>query len=307
MGRAVTESNGSDGQRICSSKAVSRCNTPLPGDRPITRVLKSSAFVLLVVISNCFLAAPLATAAVEVIAHRGASGQQAPENTLSAIQSAWKEGCDCVEIDVHLSRDGHAVVIHDRTVDRTTNGIGRVSDLTISELRKLRISWKGGVERIPTLAEVLKTIPERGRLFVELKCGPEILPELKRLIDESGKKCRQIVIISFDYHTLARSRKALPQFKHYWLTMALWSSMWPDIISRAKLAEFDGVNVDFRMSVSSASVAAAHAAGLKVYAFTINHTSQANEALDYLVDGITTDEPALVQQLTARPIGRTAL
>lgn len=242
---------------------------------------------------------------VEVIAHRGACCQNCPENTLAAIQSAWKEGCDSVEIDIHLSRDGQAMVIHDRTVDRTTNGTGKVADLTMSELQKLQIAWKGGIERIPTLAEVLKTVPENKRLFVELKCGPEILPELKRVIDLSGKKAQQVVIISFDYDTLAQSRKLLPQLKHYWLTMAFWPSMWQDIIHRSKLAKFDGVDIDFRTSVSSESVASAHAAGLKVFAFTINHSEQASQALACRVDGITTDHPAMLQRMTAQPNDRT--
>lgn len=208
---------------------------------------------------------------------------------------------------MHLSRDGQAVVIHDYSVDRTTNGSGKVADLTMSELKKLQISWKGGIERIPTLAEVLRTIPVKGRLFIEIKCGPEILPELKRVISQAGRKAAQVVIISFDYGTLAQSRKALPQFKHYWLTMALWPAMWEDIIARAKQAEFDGVNVDFRSSVSSAAVASAHAAGLQVYAFTINRSAQATQALDCHVDGITTDEPVLVQEIAFRTMGRAAL
>ncbi|MBM3819829.1 MAG: hypothetical protein FJW14_12555 [Acidimicrobiia bacterium] len=106
-----------------------------------------------------------------VICHRGNSAD-APENTLAAIEAAFAVGCDLSEIDVRLSRDGVPVVVHDETVDRTTNGTGNVADLTLAQLKALDAgSWKGkqfAAERIPTLAEALRAAYGRGKLLLDV-------------------------------------------------------------------------------------------------------------------------------------------
>ncbi len=108
------------------------------------------------------------------IAHRGASGDGlAPENTLTAIEKAIEIGVDAVEIDVHLTADGEVVVIHDRTVDRTTNGSGPVDQMTLAELKRLDAgSWftrEFAGERVPTLQEVLDLVGWRALLLIEAK------------------------------------------------------------------------------------------------------------------------------------------
>ena len=102
---------------------------------------------------------------VIVIGHRGAAGKE-PENTMRSFLTAVKDGCDFVELDVHLTSDGHIVVIHDDTVDRTTDGRGRVSDMDIDSLRSLDA---GMGERIPLLKEVLGALGGRCSLNIELK------------------------------------------------------------------------------------------------------------------------------------------
>lgn len=108
------------------------------------------------------------------IAHRGASGKGlAPENTLAAIEKAIEIGVDAVEIDIHLTADGHVVVIHDRTVDRTTNGAGPVDQMTLDELKRLDAgSWFAREfvgERVPTLQEVLDLVGWRTLVLIEAK------------------------------------------------------------------------------------------------------------------------------------------
>jgi glycerophosphoryl diester phosphodiesterase len=108
------------------------------------------------------------------IAHRGASGKGlAPENTLAAIEMAIEIGVDSVEIDIHLTADGHVAVIHDRTVDRTTNGAGPVDQMTLDELKRLDAgSWfsdEFAGERVPTLQEVLDLVGWRTLLLIEAK------------------------------------------------------------------------------------------------------------------------------------------
>ena len=101
----------------------------------------------------------------KIIAHRGASGH-APENTMAAFRLAMEQHADGIELDVMLSKDGHVVVIHDATVNRTTNGTGRVSALTLAELQTLDA---GNGEHIPTLEEVLETFGDQWVINVELK------------------------------------------------------------------------------------------------------------------------------------------
>ncbi|QHL87845.1 glycerophosphodiester phosphodiesterase [Nibribacter ruber] len=113
---------------------------------------------------------------ISVIAHRGAS-YLAPENTLAAVKKALETSADFIEIDVHLSKDGQVVVIHDATVDRTTNGTGQVAQLTLEELKELDAGSKTDTafagERIPTLAQVLKTVKGKKKLLIELKKGEQ--------------------------------------------------------------------------------------------------------------------------------------
>src|SRR5512137_114803 len=110
----------------------------------------------------------------QIIAHRGGPAY-APENTLAAFRHAITLGVDWLELDVHLSRDGEVVVIHDETVNRTTNGVGRVADLSLAELRALD-AGAGGGERVPAFTEVLTLAKEAGvGLLVELK-SPHLYP-----------------------------------------------------------------------------------------------------------------------------------
>jgi len=118
---------------------------------------------------------------VEIIGHRGASFD-APENTLASVHLAWAQGADAVEIDVHLSLDGRLVAIHDANTRRTTRVNRKVARQTLAQLRALDAGrWKAprwAGEKIPTLEEVLGTIPPGQRLFVEIKSRADAAPEL---------------------------------------------------------------------------------------------------------------------------------
>ncbi len=134
------------------------------------------------------------------IAHRGASGKGlAPENTLAAIEKALEIGVDLVEVDIHLTADGHPVVIHDRTVDRTTDGSGPVDGLTLEEIRKLDAGkWRDPAyrgERIPTMEEALDLVKGRAGLLIEAKT--EEAAERAVTVIRSMRAQAHVVIQSF--------------------------------------------------------------------------------------------------------------
>src|SRR5437899_10037499 len=137
---------------------------------------------------------------VEIIAHRGAS-HDAPENTLAAVNLAWQQNADAVEIDVHLSRDGQLVVIHDENTRKTAGWNKNVSEQTLPELRRLDVGrWKGrqwAGAKIPVLAEVLGALPAGKRLFIEVKSGDAFIPAFADEFARSRAKPEQIVLIGF--------------------------------------------------------------------------------------------------------------
>jgi len=171
--------------------------------------------------------------AIEIVAHRGAGRDypqplplQAhrpaapPENTLPAFRWGWAGGSAC-ELDVHLTRDGKVVVIHDGTTGRTCDrdlGVGRSS---LEELRRLDAGVKKGPMwrglRLPTLREVLDAMPSGRRLYVEAKNGPGIAGPLLAEVDAARKGPDQVVFISFSIDTISVLKRARPEFTCYWI------------------------------------------------------------------------------------------
>ncbi len=147
------------------------------------------------------------------IGHRGASAY-APENTLAAFNLAFEMGADGIELDVSLTKDGVPVVIHDDTVDRTTDGHGAIRDLTLKEVKRLdagaKFDAKFRGEKIPTLAEVLTTVDERGIVNIEMKSGKLSNVGLEtaavaRVIEETHA-AERVIISSFNHFALHRMR-----------------------------------------------------------------------------------------------------
>lgn len=254
-----------------------------------------------------------ATAGVEIIAHRGAS-HDAPENTLAAVNLAWRHDADAVEVDVYLSKDGQIVAIHDETTERTTGEKCQVVALTLDELKSLDAGrWKGARwagERIPTLAEVLRTVPPGKRLFIEVKCGPEIVPVLGRVLKSSGKKPQQTVIISFSKDVVTAAKARFPQLAVYWIVglkqdeeTGQWSFQTDDLVEQTRTAGVDGINVNSVPVVDREFVSRFKRAGLEVYVWTVNSPEEARRLLDAGVDGITTDRPKFLR--LNLPVART--
>lgn len=149
-----------------------------------------------------------------ILAHRGASAH-APENTLAAFRLAFEQDADGIELDVQLSADGEVVICHDGTVNRTTDGQGKVGNLTLSQLKQLDAgTWfdsRFAGERIPTLAEVFETFPA-GIIDVELKPGAagSALPDKVAALISRYKISQRVLVTSFLPHYLSRLHQILP-------------------------------------------------------------------------------------------------
>ena len=244
---------------------------------------------------------------VEIVAHRGAS-HDAPENTVAAIKLAWQQGADGSEFDVYLSRDGKIVVIHDTTTKRTAGVDKKVIDMPLSELRALDAgTWKGPAfagEKIPTFDEMLATVPAGKKVFVEVKCGPEIVPELDRVLRASGLKPDQTPVIAFDWKVIAAMKKARPDVPAYWLVDVEKKNAKPadaaEVVAKAKEVHADGVDLSAKPTLDRAFADAVRAAGLKLYVWTVNEPAVARRMVEIGVDGITTDRPAWLREQLAK-------
>ena len=236
---------------------------------------------------------------IELIAHRGAS-HDAPENTLASFRLAWETGADGIEGDFRLTLDGEIVCIHDPTTGRTAGADLPVAGSTLAKLRQLDVgSWKGAAwssERIPTLSEVLATIPTGKRLFIELKCGPEILPPLAVILARSGLNPEQAVILAFDARVVAASRELLPRVKRLWLsdfrrqrTLGGWTPSLEKILLTLKSCGAVGLAALAHHSLDAAFVKALHAAGMEFHVWTVDAPRSAARFVDLGADTIFTN------------------
>ncbi len=243
-----------------------------------------------------------------IVAHRGAS-HDAPENTLAAFNLAWEKQADAIEGDFYLTKDNQIVCIHDKTTKRVSpkNRELKIVDSTLNELRKLDVgSWKNkryASERIPTLKEVLATVPDGKQIFVEIKCGPEILPLLKLQLAASGLKPEQIVIICFDEAVVTQSRRMMPQYKANWLTSykqhtlkRTWAPTLGDVLTSLKSTGATGLGTKGELKVIDRTfVKAIQAAGFEFHVWTVNEADLARTFKSLGAQSLTTDRPAFIR------------
>jgi len=233
-----------------------------------------------------------------LIGHRGAK-LTAPENTLAGIRQAKKEGASWVEFDVKLTSDGHAVLIHDETLDRTTDGKGPVRQITVAELRRFDAgvrfgpAWRG--ERIPTLVEALALMAELDMGFnLEIKPCPGREAETARValadVAQHWPKDRPVpVISSFKPAALVAAREAAPHLPRGFLAETLP----PDWLARMTELECRTVHPCWR-ALTKAQVAAAKSANYPLLVWTVNEPARARELLAWGVDSLITDCPAVL-------------
>ena len=213
------------------------------------------------------------------IGHRGAAGHVL-ENTLGSIEKAIELGMDYVEIDLRLTRDGHVAVLHDARVDRTTRGHGRIKDLTLAQVK--RIKTNDG-QHVPTLEDVLELTDGRVGLMLELKVRGLAKP-VTEIMERSGFSS-PVIYASFHHKELSRVREWLP-----------WATIMP-LISRGRIdpcipAKLSAHHVGIRFDrVLKPVVASLHAAGVRVFVFTVNDVDDIAHMSDIEVDGIISDMP----------------
>jgi glycerophosphoryl diester phosphodiesterase len=241
---------------------------------------------------------------IEIIAHRGASFD-APENTLSAIKLAWEQYADAIELDLWLSKDGKLVVFHDTDTKRFDGKAHKISERTWDQLEQLDVgAWKApefAGERIPTLESIFATIPDGRRAVVELKSGPEIVPEFARVVRASGTYPRQVCVISFNLEALSRSKEALPKSEHYLLTAYQkdpTTQRFPELASLIQIAKdsaFTGLDLQFTWPIDAPFVSVIKQADLKLLIWTVDDPEVAQKLIDAGVDGITTNRPGFLR------------
>lgn len=272
--------------------------------RTVSICLRTLALVALMSV----VPTPRSCSAQYIVAHRGAS-HDAPENTLAAFRLAWRQQADAIEGDFYLTKDGEIVCIHDKDTKRTAprQTVRAVAKSTLRELRQLDVgSWKSSKfrgEKIPTLAEVLALVPEGKRIFVEIKCGPEILPALKPQLEQSGLKPEQIVIICFDAKVIRGARESMPQYKANWLTSykrrgGRWTPTRAEVLESLKWTQATGLGSKGEAKVVNAEFTQSlRAQDQELHVWTINDAASAKHFAALGVDSITTDKPAGIRKL----------
>jgi len=246
----------------------------------------------------------------QVIAHRGGAGLR-PENTLAAFEHARALGVDMLEMDVRATADGKLVVLHDASVERTTDGRGRVDALTLAELKTFDAAYhwstdggrstplRGAGIRVPTLAEVFERFPDM-RMVVEIKPAQPALAQTLCTLIRRARMASRVLVASMHAANLDAFRRACP---------AVATSMGPEEarlfyvasllrLSAALSPDAQALQIPYALGeqvlASAQLLGAAHARNLKLHVWTLNDEARMHRALAIGVDGIMTDRPDLL-------------
>ena len=236
-----------------------------------------------------------------IFAHRGASAH-APENTLAAFELALAQGADGIELDAKLSADGHVVIIHDATVDRTTDRQGRVKDMSLAELRSLDA---GGFfaeqyhgEKVPTLEEVFETLGKRIFVNVELTNyntpGDYLVESVCTLVKKCGLQ-KQVLFSSFFASNLSKARGLLPEVPRGLLAFNGLLGAWARSFGFA-FGRYQALHPNLK-DVTPQQVQRVHRLKRRVHVWTVNTAEDMRRLFNWDVDAIFTDDPQLAVQV----------
>lgn len=234
-----------------------------------------------------------------IIAHRGAS-QQAPENTLPAVRKALEAGVDMLAVEVQKTRDDQPLVLADVSLDRTTNGTGRVARATAAEVRALDAgSWFNPAfasVKVPTLAEVAEAAGRQARLLLSLpetRAGTPWAEALAKALRARPQPAEDVLVFS-DSESLRSFRELAPAFG-YALALGEKVDGWLYLEKAARMNL--KVVRPFRAQIDSVLVRQAHAKSIQVFAYFANEEADLRELLELRVDGIVTGRPERLQKL----------
>lgn len=243
-----------------------------------------------------------------IVAHRGASSTR-PENTLAAFEEAVRLGASLVELDVRVSRDGVAVVMHDATVDRTTGGTGAVHELSAAELSALEV---GAGEGVPTLADTLAVLSAHAGAVLEIKNlpgEPGYDPRPAAIVEEAHAELGRtafegmVLVVSFNPASIAASKEIAPE-----VPTGLLSTR--HVPPRDALAFARGAGHEMVLPGTQSLVPAgpsfvedAHAAGVRVGTWTVDDPGLLRTLLDWGVDAVASNDPEMALGVLARRAG----
>jgi glycerophosphoryl diester phosphodiesterase len=223
-----------------------------------------------------------------IIAHRG-SPLVAPENTLRSFRVALATGARALELDVHVSRDGVPVVFHDHSLRRLTGDSGQITNRTRDQLHRLRVA---GTERIPGLADALRFVRGRALVQVEIKRGAPVAPVVAAV--RRARAERFVHLASFSGRIVRDCARLAPDLPRELIAHQPRAAA--DLLARMRAVAAGGLSLDHRLIVSRAFVRKLHAAGATVWCWTVNNPARARRLEALGVDGIITDNPALLRR-----------
>ena len=232
-----------------------------------------------------------------IFAHRGASAH-APENTLAAFELALAQQADAIELDVKLSADGQVMVIHDSTVDRTTNGHGKVQDMILAELKALDagsfFSSQFAGEKIPTLNEVFEAMGKRTFINIELKnhrSHGEDLVETVCMLVKKHQMQKYVMFSSFFPNALSKAHSYLPSVPRGLLALHGFLGVWARSFG-FNFGKYDALHPNLR-DFTQQEVTRVHRLKRRVHVYTVNKEEDMRRLYKWGVDGIFTDDPQL--------------
>ena len=242
-----------------------------------------------------------------IFAHRGAKNY-APENTLSAFNLAIDMGADGIELDTQLTVDGHVVVYHDKVADRTTDGHGKIAELKLAQLKEFdagsHFSEKFRGEKIPTLDETFETIGKRAYINVELKNFSTPFDHLVEKVCDAVRRHamqKNVIFSSFLPWDLKKAAQVLPEVPRGLLTIKGRWGVW----GRSFGFSFGNYNAlhPYFGDVTAQEVARVHKLKRKINVWTVNEEADLRRMINWGVDGIITDNPALAVRVL-RGVGK---
>lgn len=250
---------------------------------------------------------------VQLVAHRGGS-HLAPQNTLAAFRNALNFPIDAIELDVHMSRDGHAIVFHDNTVEKLTDGKGNILDLDFAYLRSLNAAahFPGGwpdAQQIPALTEVLELAKGRVQVYIEIKPSkrddifgryPHIVETMVEEVRSAGMLA-DVLIISFDWQVLSHIKTLAPTLKTGALVSTdVWNPREKNALAtltqQVAAPGCDWINMDSKLFTPEMPETF-HQSGFQLGIWTVNSLSEMRRLASVGVDSLTSDRPDLFAEL----------